>query len=350
MKIYLNDTDCKTDLSPLSLIRHVSDIRIGILSIRQKWNKLLPISASIVDIPDADSIHIPANIIPTSADYHLIIDLCKQRQTTQLFSQCKYIQYPWHIFQINDWAIRSDYELLTHHKQSLAISSATVAIGAENIFIEDGVTISHCHLNASTGPIYISKNATVMEGSLIRGPFFLGENGVVKMGAKIYGATSIGDNAVVAGEIKNAVIFDNSNKAHDGYLGDSVIGSWCNIGAGTSNSNVKNNLNDVFYQHIDTHEKLKAGKKAGLIMGDYSRSAINTSFNTGTIVGIGCNIFGNQQPPKTIPHFSWGDEKYELEKLIKDINNWMLAKNKEITSAEIQAIQYLYQKVNHQHA
>jgi hypothetical protein len=349
MKIFLNYTDCKIDLSPLSLIRHVADIRIGILTIREKWMRLLNQTATFVEKPDEETISIPANIIPTPEDFLSIIELAKLGNITQLFSTSKSIQFPWHIYQINDWAIRKDFELLTKNKQSAILPTNSVCICPENIFIEEGAVLSHSMLNASTGPIYISKNATLMEGCMIRGPFFLGENGVVKMGSKIYGATSIGKNAVVGGEIKNAVIFDNSNKAHDGYLGDSVIGSWCNIGAGTSNSNVKNNLSTVSYQTIESGAKIEAGNKAGLIMGDYSKCAINTAFNTGTIVGVGCNIFG-QQASKTIPHFTWGAEKYDLQKLIKDIGNWMSAKNQNITEVDIQTITNLYQKENKQHA
>ena len=193
---------------------------------------------------------------------------------------------------------------------------------SENIFVEAGATISYSILNASEGPIYIGKNAEIQEGSVIRGPFALCEGSRVKMGAKIYGATTIGPYCLADGEIKNSILMGYSNKAHDGYLGDSVIGVWCNLGAGTSNSNLKNTAGIVKVWSKEKNDYLDAGNKCGLLMGDYSRSAINTSFNTGTVAGISCNIFGNVFPFKFIEDFTWGQEKYIFEKAISDINNW----------------------------
>src|SRR5204863_3570859 len=161
-----------------------------------------------------------------------------------------------------------------------------------------GAKVEHSMLNASNGPIYVGKNAEVMEGCMIRGPFALGQNAVLKMGSKVYGATSIGPSCAVAGEIKNSVLFGYSNKAHDGYLGDSVIGEWCNLGAGTSNSNLKNTAGIVKVWVDSKDDYLPVGVKCGLLMGDYSRSAINTSFNTGTVVGVCCNVFCERFPSK----------------------------------------------------
>jgi UDP-N-acetylglucosamine diphosphorylase/glucosamine-1-phosphate N-acetyltransferase len=220
-------------------------------------------------------------------------------------------------------------------------------IAPDQIFIEEGAKLEFVTLNASTGPIYIAKGAQIMEGAMIRGPFSLGENAVVKMGAKIYGATSIGKQSVVGGEIKNAVIFDYSNKAHDGYLGDSVIGSWCNLGAGTTNSNVKNNFSTVKMQLSHQLKNIEAGNKAGLIMGDYSKSAINTSLNTGTVVGVSCNIFGNEMPPKFVPNFTWGNEIYNIDKAIVDIQKWKQSKQQNITQQEIDILKNIHQNLNH---
>ncbi|MEQ1555128.1 MAG: glucose-1-phosphate thymidylyltransferase, partial [Ferruginibacter sp.] len=219
-------------------------------------------------------------------------------------------------------------------------------INKQDVFVESGAKINNCILNASTGPIFIDANTEIMEGSMIRGPFYLGKNSVVKMGTKIYGATTIGPNCVVGGEIKNSILFGNSNKAHDGYLGDSVIGEWCNIGAGTSNSNVKNTGGDVAYNLPKNEFKINAGNKAGLLMGDYSRAAINTSFNTGTIVGVCCNIFGNEMPKRLVKNFTWGTEKYLFEKVICDINNWKKMKEQSITLDETELLNRLWEESN----
>ncbi len=347
MNIFLDDNLCKKTLTPLSLTRHVSEIRIGISSIREKWELLVHNKGYHIIISTEnckDYISIPANIIPTNENYTHLIELSSFNKEINESSAIKIIKYPWHIFQYNDWALRKDFEYLTQNRISAPISSSNNIINTKDIFVEEGAQIEYSSLNASSGPIYIGKNTQIMEGSLIRGPFSLGENSVVKMGTKIYGATTIGQNCVVGGEIKNSILLDNSNKAHDGYLGDSVIGAWCNLGAGTSNSNVKNNGSEVKYQ-IDTFaEPISAGNKAGLIMGDFSRSAINTSFNTGSIVGVCCNIFEPGFPPKYSSNFSWGKKRYELDKAISDIDNWKKMKNNSITTAEIEILTSLYSK------
>ena len=225
----------------------------------------------------------------------------------------------------------------------MPIDSSNNVINTKDIFIEHGAIVKMSIINAETGPVYISKDAEIMEGCIIRGPFALGENAVVKMGARIYGATTVGPECIVGGEIKNSVFFNNSNKAHDGYLGDSVIGSWCNLGAGTSNSNVKNTGGLIKYQ-TDKNNFETAGNKAGLIMGDYSRCAINTSFNTGTIVGVCCNIFGNAITEKYISNFSWGKEPYDFDKAISHISNWKKMKNQSITQIEIDTLKKINQK------
>lgn len=347
MNIFLDDTLCKKELYPLSLTRHVSEIRIGIFTIKEKWELLLRNKDYHIIISTENCnefISIPANIIPTADNYMLLIESSNCNKPIKESNTIKIIKYPWHIFQYNDWSLRKDFEYLTQQRKSAAIASSNNIINTKDIFIEDGAQIEYCSLNASTGPIYIGKNAVIMEGSLIRGPFSLGENSVVKMGTKIYGATTIGPNCVVGGEIKNSVLFENSNKAHDGYLGDSVIGAWCNLGAGTNNSNVKNNGSDVKYEIDSLTEAVSAGNKAGLIMGDYSRSAINTSFNTGTIVGVCCNIFEPGFPPKHTTNFSWGKEYYNLEKAIKDIDHWKKMKNNSISKVEIDMLTFLHAK------
>jgi UDP-N-acetylglucosamine diphosphorylase/glucosamine-1-phosphate N-acetyltransferase len=346
MNIYLDDTQVKENLIPFSLTRHVADIKIGIFSIKEKWEKLLQGKASLSNSPE-NSILINAALIPTIDNFQTIIEKSKRGVSIEEDDLIKALKYPWHIFQLNDWALRMDFKLITKENHSQEIPESVQVINANDVFISEDAQITHCILNASTGPIYIAKGAQIMEGAMIRGPFSLGENGVVKMGAKIYGATSIGKQSVVGGEIKNAVIFDYSNKAHDGYLGDSVIGSWCNLGAGTSNSNVKNNFSPVKMQLSSQLKNLEAGNKAGLIMGDYSKSAINTSFNTGTVVGVSCNIFGNEMPPKFVPDFTWGNETYKIDKAILDIQKWKQSKQQDITKQEIDILKNIHQNLNH---
>ncbi len=259
---------------------------------------------------------------------------------------CRGIQYPWEVFQYNDWALRKDFEWITAGRISQPISPTNQITAPQNIFIEEGASVECSIINASTGPVYIGKNALVMEGCMIRGPFALCEGAVLKMGAKVYGATTIGPYCSAGGEIKNSVLFANSNKAHDGYLGDSVIGEWCNLGAGTTNSNVKNTASEVTMWNNAAKDFTGVGIKAGLIMGDYSRAAINTSFNTGTIVGICCNIFGKGVPPKMVNNFTWGSEKYDFEKALKDIDNWKKLKGQSITEEEKNILQQLYNQSN----
>ncbi|MFN0083508.1 MAG: glucose-1-phosphate thymidylyltransferase, partial [Ferruginibacter sp.] len=285
------------------------------------------------------------NIIPTPHNYLSILKQASENNSIVPTEEVKFINHSWHIFQLNDYASRNDFLILTQGVQSDKLNSIVVATNQAAIFIEPGANILPCYLNAATGPIYISKGATIMEGSMIRGPFFLGADSVVKMGAKIYGATSIGARCVVGGEIKNSILFDNSNKAHDGYLGDSVLGEWCNLGAGTSNSNVKNTAGVVGYKINKDDVVGFSGNKGGLLMGDYSRSAINTSFNTGSVVGVCCNIFGEIMPPKFIENFTWGKEKYIFDKALKDINNWMAFKNEFLSQKDELKLKKLYEKI-----
>lgn len=242
----------------------------------------------------------------------------------------------------NAATIVRDVAIKQINKATLELNSFSQIIHAYNIFVEEGAILENCILNASEGPIYIAKNSKIMDGAILRGPIFIDEGSIVKMGATIYGGTSIGKNCVVGGEIKNSIINNFSNKAHHGYLGDSIIGKWCNLGAGTSTSNVKNNGSDVMLQLANA--ELNAGNKFGLLMGDYSRSAINTSFNTGTVVGNCCNIFTEGLTPKYIPNFSWGckGERYELPKAFTDIENWKIMKGETLSKEERELLKNLY--------
>ncbi len=391
-KIIFTEEFCQPEnLYPFTLTRHLQDIRVGILTIREKWEKLLqlpsfnkkedtykdtPASVDLVEaVQNGDCYLIHGNVLPTPAlvqavqqlqhgqvittidGLHIIYKLSKQdineqkqikvNQSIPFHQPLHIIQHPWDIFNKNDWAIREDFALIVNQRISQSIPGFVQTQQSENIFIEEGASIGlGTIINAATGPVYIGKNVTIMEGTIIRGPFAIGEGAVLKMGAKIYGATTIGPYSVVGGEIKNSVIFGHSNKAHDGYLGDAVIGEWCNIGAGVSNSNLKNTANDVFiWQPKGKHN---AGKKCGVLMGDYARVAINTSINTGTVIGVGANVFTNGLTPKFIPSFAWGIDdttKYDFDKALEHINNWKKLKHSSVTTTEKNLLNYIYNHI-----
>ena len=379
-KIIFTEEFCQPEnLYPFTLTRQMQDIRIGILTIREKWEKLLGLKSYDRwedDYKDLDrSIHltenigddvcfmIHGNILPTpkliknlkklkncefisvNGNAGVIFRFTKNEiqepnkikvtRAITIKDDVKNIQFPWHIFQLNDYAIRQDFNLITAKRKSQKISKTNKLINPSQIFLEKGAVLEHCVLNASEGPIYIGKNALIMEGTSIRGSFTAGEGAVVKMNSKIYGATTIGPNCLAGGEIKNSVFFAYSNKAHDGYIGDSVIGEWCNLGAGTTNSNIKNNASIV--KVWTPAGEMNAGQKCGMFMGDYSKASINTSINTGTVIGVCCNVFGAGLTPKFIPNFSWGSEgvrRYQLEKAIIDIEDWKKLKGQIMSENE----------------
>ena len=327
----VDDTLVEKQLFPFTLTRAIADIRIGILTIRDKW---LFAAAS-------GGLHnISSNLLPSPE----VVAGLRAGNPASEENGAIFINYPWHIFQYNDLAIRLDFTLLTASRVSKPISKTNQVICPENIFLEEGARVEYCMLNAASGPIYVGKNAEIMEGSNIRGAFALCEGGVVKMGTMIYGATTVGPYSVVGGEIKNSVIFGYSNKGHHGYLGDSVVGEWCNLGAGTSNSNVKNNAGDIKIWNPLTGSFAIVGK-CGLLMGDYSRSAINTSFNTGTVTGACCNVFDEGLTSTYIPSFSWGGKeplRYEFDKALRDIGNWKKLKKQLLEEEEIKKLRHIF--------
>lgn len=389
-KLIFTEEFCQPEnLYPFTLTRQLQDIRVGILTIREKWEKMMGLpsydkkeddykdlerSVNIDEaIGDGACLMVHGNVLPTAAliravkklkdgeflaspsgnglVYRItrqeIIDRYKIKvgKAIMLKEQVKQIQYPWDIFQMNDWAIRQDFALLTAGRKSQKIAKTNKLVNPENIFIEKGARVEYAVINAATGPVYIGKNAEVMEGCLIRGPFAMGESACLKMGTKVYGATSIGPYSVVGGEIKNSVLFGYSNKAHDGYLGDSVLGEWCNLGAGTTNSNLKNNASEV--RIWTPGGELNAGMKCGVMMGDYTRTAVNTSINTGTVIGVSANVYGAGLTPKYIPSFSWGSEglqRYDLEKALLDIADWKKLKNQVLTEDEKSILKAVYEK------
>ncbi len=322
------------DFFPFSLIRSVADIRCGILTIREKWNLLLKKNPGI-----ALTFPIPSNIIPNQE----VIEMLSRPNPEMAELPATRLLKLMDILQYNASEIRNDFHLITAGRRSETVSSTNKTTGTD-IFLEPGAIVEHCYLNASDGPIYIGREALIMEGSMIRGPFAAGKKTVVKMGTKIYGATSAGPHCVLGGEIKNSVIFGYSNKAHDGYLGDSIVGEWCNIGAGSSNSNLKNSGGTVKRWNPLKKSFTEAGVKAGLILGDYSKSAINTSFNTGTVVGICCHVFGNGVTPTYLPSFSWGfqHDLYEFDKAVQHIRHWKKFKNQDLGSEEIKQLKSIF--------
>lgn len=383
MNIILFDTDSREKMFPLTLTKAVADIRTGILTVKERWEKITGakvyvFTASYLQplyeaIPEGNCIFIDASVIPAHEFIKRIISLSDAEaikdengliagkafiQTLSSFNEIpalfqqvseiapvKRLVYPNQIFLWNEEMIQADFKLLTKGRISHNTNDSVHLTKATQIFIEDGAHIDFSNLNASAGPIYIGRNATIMEGCFIRGPFAICEGAVLKMGTKIYGATTIGPCCTAGGEIKNSVMSGYSNKAHDGYLGDSVIGEWCNLGAGTSNSNVKNTGGEVNTWNYYENKYLPSGNKCGVIMGDYSKTAINTSINTGTVVGVCSNVFGEGLTPKFINDFTWGTKdrnRYEFEKAVKDISNWKKMKNKILEEKEIMILKHIF--------
>lgn len=389
MDIILFDTKVRGRLFPLTLTKAVADIRIGVLTIKERWEKITGAKVFVSTdsylqplyetIPRNNYVFIDASIIPSLEVIQKIMDLSdtesiidgdgliagktsidfmpSAEELPGLFKNpssipvVRRLQFPNEIFLLNEEMIRFDFKLLTKRRVSDDHNDSVHVTKASDIFIEEGAQISHSNLNASSGPIYIGKDTTIMEGCFIRGPFALCEGAVLKMSTKIYGATTLGPYCIAGGEIKNSVISGYTNKAHDGYLGDSVIGEWCNLGAGTSNSNVKNTGGEIKLWNYYENNFVPAGNKCGVIMGDYSRTSINTSINTGTVIGVCCNVFGKGLTSKVIDDFSWGTEgqdRYEFEKVIKDIGNWKKMKNKTINESETNVLKHIFENYNNQ--
>lgn len=342
MNYILYDGSVRNNLLPFTFTRPVADIRIGILTIREKWEKYLGTTTTTVTeeylsdkfpmVEMAENVMINASFCPNEVLVEMIQFLQPNQAIVQndeiiafyttdeqeevvfddydlleIEEDCLQVEHTWDIFQKNDQAIRDDFELLTQDRKSQPIPSTVNVLGAENIFIEEGAVLNFCTLNATTGPIYIGKDAEIMEGSVIRGPFALCDHAQVKLATKIYGATTVGPHSRVGGEINNSVLFAYSNKGHDGFLGNAVLGEWCNIGADSNNSNLKNNYESVKLWNYETERFENTGLQfCGLMMGDHSKCGINTMFNTGTVVGVAANIFGAGFPRNYIPNFTWG--------------------------------------------
>ncbi len=364
MNYILFDGPARTALLPFTYMRPVADIRIGILTIREKWEKYLGSTTTTLTeeylsdkypmveleenvminasyLPNENLVAIVSNLKSNQAVFKgdaVIAFFTNDSQEEVDFDQyeiiefdgdCLTVEHTWDIFAKNDSAIREDFALLTEDRTSQPISKTVNVISPENIFVEEGAKMEFVTLNASTGPIYIGKNAEIMEGSVIRGSFALCEEAQVKLATKVYGATTVGPHCRIGGEINNSVLFGYSNKGHDGFLGNSVLGEWCNIGADSNNSNLKNNYEEVKLWSFETESFAKTGLQfCGLMMGDHSKCGINTMFNTGTVVGVSANIFGSGFPRNFVPSFSWGgasgfvtyqtNKAFEVAKIVMD--------------------------------
>lgn len=382
------------DLLPLTFTRPVAALRIGVLTIQQKWeqhiSRYFPAKASFATAAhlskkyptywDKQNLLINASLLPT---FELVEYLCVQMPDNTMLLQgetvialkCNeekgrdflegksidlkqlqaakpllQIQYSWDIFSNNAAALELDFALLTTDRQSQAISSTNQVIGdSRNIFLEEGAWVECATLNASSGSIYIGKNATVMEGCNIRGGLALCEESTLKMAAKIYGATTIGPHSKIGGEVNNSVITGYSNKGHDGFLGNAVLGQWCNLGADTNNSNLKNNYSEVKGWNYSQGGFIPTGKQfCGLVMGDHSKTGINSMFNTGTTVGAFCNVYGSDFPRTFIPSFSWGSSKgfvtHQLDKAIATADRVMQRRHKQLDETEREIIEAVFEQ------
>lgn len=380
---YILFDDCRDNLLPLTFTRPVCDLRIGILTIREKWEKMLSASTSTVteeylsqkfplDLSD-ENVFVNGGVCPSkellkaieslNQGERLVIDekvlAVRSNNSSEapnlsitegkIFEgEVVSVEHPWDIFSKNGIALEADFELLTAGRESLKLSETNTVIGYGKVFLEEGAKAEACIFNTSSGPIYIGQNAEVMEGSVIRGPFALCHNSTIKLSSKIYGPTTIGPHSKVGGEVNNSVIIGYSNKGHDGFLGNSVLGEWCNLGADTNNSNLKNNYDEVRVWSYKEQRFAKTGLQfCGLIMGDHSKSGINTMFNTGTVVGVSTNVFGSGFPRTFIPSFQWGGAggfvEYKQEKAFATANRVMDRRGLELNETELNILKSVYE-------
>jgi len=372
MNITLSDFGLHLNFAPLTLTRPVGNLRMGIFTNAERWKHIANatlfydtetyLQKKFPSTQNSDFI-INATLIPTLAIAEKILNL-PQNTTLKwnnitlatrgkpVFEQQLIDQVPliisqrWHLYQYNDLVLESDFQIITKNRESAVLSPSNTLIGdPSRLFIEEGASVEASVLNTTTSSIYIGKNALIMEGCLIRGGLALCENSTLKMGTKLYGSTTIGTGSKVGGELSNVIFQANSNKAHEGFLGNSLIGEWCNLGADTNCSNLKNN-----YSNVSTYD-YKLGREIetdiqfmGLTMGDHSKCGINTMWNTASVVGVSCNVFGADFPNKFTPSFSWGGtkiEEFRIEKAIEYANNMMKRRNLSLSDAEIEIFKHI---------
>ena len=380
MHIRLFDGPDRDLLLPFVYLRPVADLFMGMMTFKERWSLLTGAHMSVETVPylqsedekDAD-FSVLASCLPDSVFVDAVLSLKpneKLMHQGQMLafhgsfhsqdlalknynpvvlsgSDFKLIKHSWDLFTHNGFAIHQDYESLTRGAITAFASETNTLLGEQNLFIGEDVDMEGIFLNTTSGPIYIDDGATIMEGSMLRGPLYVGKNTVVKMGSKIYGNTSLGPEVRVGGELSNVIFFGFSNKGHDGFLGNAVIGKWCNIGAATDASNLKNDYGDVKAWSYAKKGFVDTGLQfCGLLMGDHSQCAIHTTFNTATTIGIGCNIFGNGFPRTFIPSFSRGGAQgfveNKLDKVLKTVQLMMSRRNMNLEAAYQNQIQEVF--------
>ncbi len=376
MHIILHDNGLHLRFAPLTFTRPVGDLRCGIFTNKERWEKWIPeavvsfeteayLATKFPKIVGEHAVVVNASIIPTEAiaaavvlleDNQLLVAgdtwLAKRGNATEVIKWTE--QFPielkerWDLFQLNDEVLVADYFLLTGGRTSAYISGTNTVIGDRSlIFIEEGASVEGAMLNTTAGPIYVGHEAEIMEGALIRGPFALCDHAGVKMGAKIYGATTIGPYCKVGGEVSNCIFQAYSNKGHDGFLGNSLVGEWCNFGADSNTSNLKNNYSLIRSWSFEKGAEIETGLQfMGVTMGDHSKCAINTMFNTATVIGVSCNIFGGGFPKKFIPSFTWGGVEestvFELDKAKQAAQAMMNRRGIELTPGDHHIFETLF--------
>ena len=383
MQLVFSDAQYWGDFLPLTFTRPVVELRIGILTFQERWKKLLEIEDIAFLTEDylqekfkkpesKESLLIVPNFLPTESVLEQIkkikqgealiyqneviaaklnmrdFSLSQITKMTDVEGELLFVKSPSDIFTYNQQFLDYDFEILTRNRKSQELSETNNFLGdKKDLFIEEGAEIEFATLNCKTGKIYVGKNAEIMEGTMIRGSLALCEGSKINMGAKVYGATTIGPYSKVGGEVNNIVIFGYSNKGHEGFVGNSVIGEWCNLGADTNSSNLKNNYANVKLWNYRLSKFVDTGLQfCGLIMGDHSKSAINTQFNTGTVVGVAANIFKTGFPPNLVKSFSWGgmngDESYRLDKVLEVMEKVMQRRKVDLTDVDKSIISHIY--------
>lgn len=372
------------DLLPLTFTRPVAELLTGIGTLRSKWAYMAGQDIGVytqpylrdIYAPPAEGLHswINAAIVAEPALLRFVQE-CPEGKTILFRGEAigytglsiadyeagkfpagqisvpEYIsllriRFPWDLFALNATIMERDFQLFTKGKTSAAPDQHSTILG-DRIFIEDGATLNCAIINTLTGPVYLAADAEIQEGAMVRGGLYLGPGSSIKMGAKLYGASSIGRQCKIGGELTNSIFHDYSNKGHEGYLGNSVIGSWCNFGADTNSSNLKNTYDHVSAYSYRSNARINTGQQfLGLLMGDHSKTGINTMFNTGTVAGVSCNIYGGGFPPVHLPSFTWGEpghwQEYRIDKALDTARKVMARRHLELTPAEEKLLCYLF--------
>jgi len=387
MQYILVDIAEREHFYPFTLTQSLATCRVGIFTFKERWEQYINETCGVYTAPYLQALYEDSEFLNSTESLYFINVACipsegllkainaldegeklmtaggkwiatktKERQISKIllaekpplvFEEVSLVLNQLQLLSSHSKLIERDFKWVSNQRKSEPIDPSNNVINKDQIFIEKGATVLCSNLNASDGFIYIGNESLVMEGTSIRGSFVLGKKGVVKMNTSIYGTTTIGPYCLAGGEIKNSILMGYSNKGHEGYLGDSIIGHWCNLGAGTCNSNIKNTAGEIQMWNEFKGEWENVGQKMGMLVGDYSRFAIQSSINTGSYIGVSANIFGNGLLPKHIPNFTWGViPGYQLDKAIEDIHNWKKLKGFTISEAEKQVLKHLYQ-VNH---